>query len=270
MLLVLTISVAPARSEEKKDVVAIAGERTITVEEFDRVIIEYRKSGDFEKISQTLDAQGKEELLYQLIDQKLMATEAAQMGLKESPEVRTAIQNAIDRILAEAFLAHEKEKLDLSDSGLRKFYTDHPQLFTTSKRVKARHIVVHTADAAKNALKQIRKGRPFSEVAAEVNIDSSQSKGGDLGWVSPGIMVKPFDNALFSLEQGQISPIVKSSYGYHIIKAEAIDPGRLRPFEAVKSEVKEQMVQGRISQLKQSLRKKYPVKVNERKLNELR
>jgi peptidyl-prolyl cis-trans isomerase C len=269
MLLSIIIGATPVRSEGKNDVVAVAGERTITAEEFSQVVIAYRKSGDFEKISQTLDGKGKAQLLDQLIDQKLMATEAARSGLKENPQVRLAIQQAIDRILAEAFLTHETEKLDLSDGGLSRFYADHPQLFTTPTRVKARHIVVQTEAAAESALKQIKKGRPFEEIASEVNIDSSRSKGGDLGWVSPGIMVKPFDDALFALAQGQVSPIVKTSFGYHIITVDAVEPGRVIPFESVKSDVKKQMIQRRISELKQILRKKYPVTVNQQKLNEI-
>ena len=75
-------------------------------------------------------------------------------------------------------------------------------------------------------------------------------------------MVKSFEDALFSLEEGQVSDIVKTSFGFHIIKVEEIDKGKLKPFDVVKDKVKKQIIDQHISQLKENLTKKYPVKIN--------
>ena len=116
--------------------------------------------------------------------------------------------------------------------------------------------------SALEALSEVKSGGKFNEVAAERNIDSTKLRGGDLGWIVKGIMVKSFEDALFSLEEGQVSDIVKTSFGFHIIKVEEIDKGKLKPFDIVKDKVKKQIIDQHISQLKENLRIKYPVKIN--------
>lgn len=98
---------------------------------------------------------------------------------------------------------------------------------TTAEQVHARHILVDKEEEARAALERIRKGEDFAAVAKEVSTDTgTKDNGGDLGWFPRGMMVEEFEAAAFALQPGQVSDVVQTSYGYHIIKVEERDPNR--------------------------------------------
>lgn len=98
---------------------------------------------------------------------------------------------------------------------------------TTEEQIHARHILVEKEEEAKAALERIQKGEDFAAVASEVSTDTSnKDQGGDLGWFPRGQMVDEFDAAAFALQPGQVSGLVKTTYGYHIIKVEEREPQR--------------------------------------------
>jgi len=84
--------------------------------------------------------------------------------------------------------------------------------------VHCAHILVKTEKEAQVALTRLNKGEKFSNVAREISLCSSAKRGGDLGVFTRGKMVKEFEQAAFTLQKGQISPIVKTKFGYHIIR----------------------------------------------------
>ncbi|HXY82552.1 MAG TPA: peptidylprolyl isomerase [Candidatus Saccharimonadales bacterium] len=84
--------------------------------------------------------------------------------------------------------------------------------------VHCAHILVKTEKEAQTAMERLNKGEKFSNVAKEVSMCPSGKRGGDLGTFTRGKMVKEFEQAAFSLEKGQMSPIVKTQFGYHIVK----------------------------------------------------
>lgn len=83
---------------------------------------------------------------------------------------------------------------------------------------RASHILVKDKALAEQLLKKIEQGGRFEALAKEFSTCPSKSKGGDLGWFGPGKMVKPFETALGKLRPGKISGVVKTQFGYHIIK----------------------------------------------------
>ena len=84
--------------------------------------------------------------------------------------------------------------------------------------VHCAHILVKTEKEANAALEKLNKGEKFANLAQQVSLCPSKKRGGDLGTFSRGKMVKEFENAAFNLEKGQVSSIVKTQFGYHIIK----------------------------------------------------
>ncbi len=149
-------------------------------------------------------------------------------------------QEAIDNIKQSSGLT-EADFRALTESRLLRnllqeaVTTDTP---TTEEQVKARHILVKTAETATEeekqaarakieaALTRLKAGEPFALVASEVSEDTSASEGGDLGWFGRGRMVAEFEEAAFKLEIGQISEIVTTQFGYHIIEVTEKDPAR--------------------------------------------
>ena len=87
-----------------------------------------------------------------------------------------------------------------------------------SNKVHCAHILVKTEKEVNSALDRLKKREKFSTIAKDVSICSSKKRGGDLGTFSRGQMVKEFEKAAFTLAKGQISGIVKTQFGYHIIK----------------------------------------------------
>jgi peptidyl-prolyl cis-trans isomerase D len=142
-----------------------------------------------------------------------------------------------------------EQAINPTDTELLAEYNRNKDQFRTPDRVKARHILLTTTgktpqeDAAIKAkaedlLKQLRAGADFAKLAKENSQDpGSAQKGGELDWITHGQTVPEFDKAAFSLKPGEISNLVKTQYGYHIIQVEQKESARLKPFEEVKAEL---------------------------------
>ena len=87
-----------------------------------------------------------------------------------------------------------------------------------TNKIHCAHILVKTEKEVNSVLERIKKGQKFSAIAKEVSLCPSKKRGGDLGTFGRGQMVKEFEKAAFALDKGQISGIVKTQFGYHIIK----------------------------------------------------
>jgi len=141
------------------------------------------------------------------------------------------------------------EKITIDDSTLEQYYQDNLAEFTQAEKRGARHILfkVDENSSPEVAEKQMQKaneilelaksGSDFAELAKQYSEGPSNTQGGDLGMFTRGQMVKPFEDAVFSLEVDQISEVVKTSFGYHIIKLEKISPAVATPFSDVKDSI---------------------------------
>ena len=138
--------------------------------------------------------------------------------------------------------------IQISDAELRRSYEANMDQFRVAERAQARHILLMTDEKKKNdaevkakaeeVLKKLRAGADFAETAKAVSEDKgSGAKGGDLGWVTRGQMVKPFEDAVFSQKPGVIGDLVKTQYGYHIVQVTERENAHVRPFEEVKPEI---------------------------------
>ena len=147
-----------------------------------------------------------------------------------------------DQIMASKVSRFEmSNRVQVSDKEIAKYYRSHQKEFWADSKVRARHILFIVEpdstetnrkiklEQAKKALTNIRKGESFIEIASEYSEDVSASNGGDLGFVAKGQMVSEFEEALFNLKVGQVSEIVQTEYGYHIIKAEEVLAGKTLP-----------------------------------------
>jgi len=137
------------------------------------------------------------------------------------------------------------------------FYNTHKDdRFTEEKQVQVRHILFSLADGvsderkaatrstAHRILERARKGEDFAALAEEYSQDTgTASNGGDLGFFGRGRMVKPFEEAAFGMEVGQVSDLVETTFGFHIIKVEAIQPERIKPLEEVADTVTEELLE---------------------------
>ena len=230
-------------------IVASAGAVRVSRDELLAVIRDERSSGDLLRLAAASTVDGVEKLSRRLLEQKVMAEGARAAALDRDPAVARLLSRATDQLLADALVQQELSRVDMSEAALRRYYAGNTERFRSTPRRRARHIVVATRQEADAALAAVRGGRDFSDVARERNTDATKSSGGELGWVSPGLMVKSFDAALFALDPSRISEPVQTSFGWHLIKVDQVDQGALPPFELIvervatslKSDVVEQM-----------------------------
>ncbi len=87
-----------------------------------------------------------------------------------------------------------------------------------ANEIRCAHILVEKESTAKEILEKIKKGESFAKLAEQYGTDGTKRRGGDLGFFGKGMMVKPFEDAAFALQKGEVSGLVKTQFGYHIIK----------------------------------------------------
>jgi peptidyl-prolyl cis-trans isomerase D len=136
-----------------------------------------------------------------------------------------------------------------TDTEIEDFYRLHQEDYKEAEKVRARHILFRIPPKAKTlniqaiqkradmVLELARKGEDFAELARKYSEDSTASKGGDLGFFSREDMVEPFSNAAFNLEEGEISDLVRTRFGLHIIKVEEIKEESIQPLAEIKETV---------------------------------
>lgn len=145
-----------------------------------------------------------------------------------------------------------RDTVEVDDAAVRAYYDGNQDDYTGEEQVKARHILLRTnaertLDAARTELEAIKErlegGADFAELAAELSDDpGSKVKGGDLGFFARGAMVKPFEDAAFGAELGDLVGPVESSFGVHLIQVQARRPGGVQPFEEVEAAIRARLV----------------------------
>lgn len=261
-----TSAMAAAQALPGDAAVARIGDRMVTAAEFRDVVIEQRRTGEMPKVIEALTPEGQRRILQQLIDTRLLAFGARDARLDRDAGVQHAIERAVDQVLADSLSRREAAALD--EAALRAYYAGHEALFRTGQRVHVRHIVVASEAEARQTLDLVGAGGDFAALAGERNVDVSRRANGDLGWVKRGVMVKAFEDAAFGLKAGQNSGIVKTSFGFHVLRAEEIDPGTLPAFDAVRDQVRQTALAERMAALKRLLTEKHPVTVDDAALKE--
>jgi peptidyl-prolyl cis-trans isomerase C len=169
------------------------------------------------------------------------------------------------------------DKVNISAGDVQTFYDKNKGKYVEEEQVRARHILIKVppevspTDEAKlkgkadDALKRAKQGEDFAGLATELSDDGSKENGGDLGFFPRGRMVPAFEEVAFTLQPGQTSDVVRSQFGYHIIKVEDRKTGRALAFDEAKSQVKDDLTQQqtyeRYQQYMAGLRSKAKVEV---------
>jgi peptidyl-prolyl cis-trans isomerase C len=218
--------------------------------------------------------EGKKELLESMIVRELVLEQAKKDGIDKSKEVVTRLEDLKKRVVVEAFVRKKIEQdIKISDDEMKKFYDQNKDKFKSGEQVKASHILVKSESSAQDILSQLKKGASFEELARKNSADASAAKGGDLGWFSKGTMVPEFDKVAFGLKDGELSNVVKTPYGFHIIKVTGKRAAGVRSFDEVKDQIKAAMMPAKqqevLQQLKESLKKNAKISIKEDVLNEV-
>ncbi|HEX5107564.1 MAG TPA: peptidyl-prolyl cis-trans isomerase [Vicinamibacterales bacterium] len=147
-------------------------------------------------------------------------------------------------------------KVTVTPTEIQRDYNDNLERYHTPEQIKASHILLKTEGKseaevrtrAEGILKQLKGGADFAALAKQVSEDeATKEKGGDLDYFTRGKMVPEFENAAFAMQPGQLSDLVKSQYGFHIIKLIDHKPEVTRPLDEVRAEITERLTQQKAS-----------------------
>ncbi len=275
--IVLAFAATAVFAQDQKPAAAPAETKPATpnvvMEEADPVVItagdlKIRKS-EFEAAIKTLPAEyqqfamgsGKKQFAEDYLRMKVLANAGFKNNLQNDPDVVKQLDLMRENLVATAEVKQIEKTLPVSDADLKKAYDDNKKEY---EQVKARHILIAfkgspAAQAGKKELtdaeakakaeeirKQLVGGADFAELAKKESDDTgSGSRGGDLGTFGHGQMVPEFEKAAFETKVGEISPVVKTQYGYHILK---VDSRELTPFENVKTTLDKGMRQKKLQE----------------------
>jgi parvulin-like peptidyl-prolyl isomerase len=247
----------PATAADADPVIVSAGAVTI-------------RRSDFEAAVKTLPAEyqtfamgpGKKQFADDYLRMKLLAAEGMKNNLDKSPEVTKQLELMRENLVATEELKKIESAITVTDAELKKAYDDNKKDY---QQVKARHILIAfkgspaaqkgkkplTDAEAKAKAEELRKklvaGADFAEMAKKESDDVESGKnGGDLGAFGHGQMVPEFEQAAFNAKPGEITPVVKTQFGYHIIK---VDEKVSTPFDTVKANLDKTIRQKKVKDL---------------------
>jgi peptidyl-prolyl cis-trans isomerase C len=206
----------------------------------------------------------QDEINEQLINLKSQFPNEAEFNqaLTRMDLTEASIKEKIQRDLALKKLIEDEivPKVTVSESEIRAFYDNNPETFKQPERVKASHILIKVDPKADSAQKaeakkkidmvqaKLQKGEDFGALAKKYSEGPSAPKGGDLGYFSRGQMVKPFEDAAFAMKPGEVSGMVETRFGYHLIKVTDKTPEGTIPYADVKEKLGEFLKQRKIQE----------------------
>lgn len=204
------------------------------------------------------------QLFDQFLDETLLVRLAVDRGLVQAENGRGARRRAIDALLREGLRGEP------SPAEVEAWYRQHRQELARPERVRLRQILTEDRAAAERALREIAGGADFAQVARRLSREPGAASGGYQGELSREDLPPAFADVIFSLEPGEVSPVVPADYGFHIFQVMDRAPAEVVPLEDVREEILGRLRRERADRLLASLvseaRGRYDVEVHARNL----
>lgn len=269
-LFLTLLLVSCAKKEEGKVVATIDGD-TITLQEFNRELDKIPMNMKMLVATET----GKRNYLDRLIVKKLLLKEASKAKVESEKEFQDRLIDIKEQLLIESVL---KKKITAdtkqTDEDLKKYYEEHKEEFKKDREISTRHILLKTEDEAKQVQARLKSGEDFADLAKRYSIDpNAKVSGGEIGFHPKGTLLPEYEAAAYKLTKvGETSGIVKTQFGYHIIRLEGTKPPSYVPFEEVKEFLKQKIAQDKQKEILEKyieeLKKNAKITINEANLKE--
>jgi len=209
----------------------------------------------------------KKMIVDRLIERALFIDQAKKEGIEKDPEYQRLLDRDKEELMVRTWLTKQFKNTVISDSEAKAYYDKHADEFKIPAQVHARHILVKDEKDAQAITDQLKslKGeelkKKFIELAKAKSTGPTGPKGGDLGFFGPGQMVKPFNDAVFAMKQGDITTKpVKTQFGYHVIYVDEIKPAKTVPYEEAKKRIidmlKQKTFSAKMAKMVSSLKEK--------------
>jgi len=181
----------------------------------------------------------QKEFLDTLVTRNIIYQEGVRQKMVENPMVKKQIDEFRKKLVVAAILDQEVNRKikEVSDAELKTYYNKNLKEFQQPRQVKARHILIKDQKQAEEIHQRLLKGEDFAILAKEFSTCPSKTRGGDLGFFTKDQMVKEFSDVAFSLKPKEISPVVKTQFGYHIIVVDEIKEGKQQSFDEIKDKL---------------------------------
>lgn len=238
---------AAATSGEK---VAVVNGKPITKAAFEAYVLNIERQNNGRPIT----AEQRGLLLDQYIGMQLAADSGEKNGVAKDPKTAEELAYARNNVLAQAALQKYLDEHPVKDDELKPFYEQ--EIAKLPLQYHTRHILVAEQTQANDVVKQLQGGADFAKLAGKLSLDSSKSSGGDIGWMVPDDMMKPYADAVAKLKTGEYTTTpVRTEYGWHVIRLDESKAQDYAPFEDVKDKVEMVLKRKRVQDYTESLRK---------------
>ena len=280
-LLILFVSslIIVSGCKEKGDIIAKVGKDAITTDVF------YEKLKSAPHVYQTYinSESGKKQFVDLLIREQLILQSAKQVAINKREEYKKALndfkqeqkrqlKDYEESLMIEMYLKEVQENFVFAkEEEIDEYYNEHKQDFDSPIAVTAKHILVSTKEEAEVALNRIKKGEKFEKVAQEISTDTVSAKqGGLIGPFRRGELVKEFEDVVFNLKKGEISNIVETPFGFHIITK--VSEEKLQPIskDIAKVEIKSIIERNKFEKWFEDAKNKLDVSIDYSKLDKIK
>ena len=243
ILSICLVSILIAGCGKAKDARVIASvdkKYTITVDEFnDRL-------ANLPERYQEVVNKNKKEFLNELITDKLLYAEALRIKLDRDEEVLKLFDEAKRKIMISKLLNDEIDgNITVTEEDITAYYTSNKDRFVTPEVLRASHILVESENEARDVRNELLKGENFEDLAAKKSIDPTAKLGGDIGYFTAGQLMPEIENTCLKLEPGEISDVVKTKFGYHVIKLTERREPRTRELAEVHDAIAQSIQRGK-------------------------
>ncbi len=235
IITILVLMLSGCAGPSDKDVLArIDRKNTITLAGFNERISKLPKR------YQDVINKNKKEFLDEIIIDTLLYNEAVRKKLDRDDDVKKVIREAEKKILIARLLNEEvEEKIIVNEKDISAYYDANKEKFATPEALRASHILVKTEEEAGDILVELSNNRNFEDLARGRSVDPTSKIGGDIGYFTRHQLVPEIEEICFNMQVGEISGIVKTKFGYHIIKLTERKPPRVKELAEVRDGIEQ-------------------------------
>lgn len=262
LIIAFIAALAGCGNNDKRVLAKVDGD-VITVKDFNDRIEKLPKQ------YQDIIKNQKRNYLDDLIMEKLLYKKAIKANIDKDRETQDIIAEATKKIIIARLIEKDVEnKVKVSDEEARKYYDEHSEEFMLPERWRASHILVDTPEEASAIKQKLGQGASFEDIAKEKSKDATAKIGGDVGYFSKGQLIPEFEEECYKLKVGEVGDVVKTQFGYHIIKLTDKKNPEVQEFSAVKDMIKRELIRNKKKELLEKMmtdaKSKAKIVVNEK------
>lgn len=227
--------ITPNISSSEDEVIAVVNSEQIYYSQIVPFFAEYKKHTKKDQVTK----EDKIQLLKNLIKRNLILQQDFTDNIRKSKEITKRVKDYEDKLVLEEYIRQNiLNFLTVGEEEARQYYSNNLHKFVSKPKVNASHILLRTEEDAKQVMKKLKSGDTFTELARQYSIDLPMAfEGGAMGTITKGQTMPQLDEALFVLKEGETSSIVKTQYGWHILRVDKIITEQHVPYEEVKEQI---------------------------------